>query len=212
MASSIRSASSWLLVALPLLTASAAEPAKPRATPPKPPATAGKEASKEAKVLFDWAQREYDLGNFEGALGGYSEAYRLMPAPALLFNMGQCHRQLGQYERAAFFYRRYLALEPDSPDAPLVTGLIQQMEAKLAEASQPPASPAAKDKQAVGKPLEVPLTPEAPPPASSPSGPSWLRSGWFWAGVGVVAAGATATVLLTRDSRPEPGLGTVTVP
>ncbi len=207
MASSILSASSWLLVALPLLSASAAEPAKSRATSPKP-TTSGKEDPKAAaRVLFDWAQREYDLGNFEGALGGYSEAYRLHPAPALLFNIGQCHRQLGQYERAAFFYRRYLALEPDSPDAPLVTQLIQQMEAKQAEAPQSP-----EEQQATGKPLEVPLTPEAPPPASSPSGPAFLRSGWFWAGVGVLAAGATATVLLTRDSRPEPGLGTVTVP
>nr|AHE14565.1 putative tetratricopeptide repeat domain protein [uncultured bacterium] len=204
MASSIRSASSLLLAALPLLTASAAEPPKPRAASPRPAAPAPKQEDPEtaARLFFEQAQREYDLGNFDKALVGYSEAYRLVSAPALLFNIGQCHRQLGQYERAAFFYRRYLALEPDSPDAPVVQGLIQQMEAKQAEPAQ-----------ASGTPAQVPLTPEAPPPASKPGGPAFLRSGWFWAGVGVLAAGATATVLLTGgDSRPQPGLGTVTVP
>lgn len=207
MASSIRSASSLLLAVLPLLTASAAEPPKPRAST-KPAATAGRKEDPEtaARLFFEQAQREYDLGNFDKALVGYSEAYRLVSAPALLFNIGQCHRQLGQYERAAFFYRRYLALEPDSPDAPVVQGLIQQMESKQAELTG--ASVPAPSTQA-----EVPLKPEAPAPVSKPGGPAFLRSGWFWAGVGVLAAGATATVLLTRgDSRPQPGLGTVTVP
>ncbi|WP_164008942.1 tetratricopeptide repeat protein [Pyxidicoccus trucidator] len=193
---SILSGSSWLLIALPLLAASAA------ATPPKQ--GTGKEDPKAAaRVLFDSAQREYDLGNFEVALGGYSEAYRLMPAPALLFNIGQCHRQLGQYERAAFFYRRYLALEPDSPDAPLVVELIQTVEAKQAELD------AQKPKQ--GTPLEVPLTP-APQAERPPSGPAFLRNRWFWAGVGVVAVGATTAVLLTRSNEPRANLGTVTVP
>ena len=194
MASSIRSGSSLLLLAL-----LAASPAS-AATPPKPGAAATKEDPKAARVLFDFAQREYDLGNFEEALSGYSEAYRLMPAPALLFNIGQCHRQLGQYERAAFFYRRYLALEPESPDAPLVNELIQNMEAKQAEAEQQKSTA-----------LQVPLTPRAPPEVK-PSGPAWLRSRWFWAGVGVVAVGATTAVLLTRPSEPRPNLGTVTIP
>ncbi|HZI15023.1 MAG TPA: tetratricopeptide repeat protein [Myxococcus sp.] len=200
MASSIRSASSLLLAALPLLAASAS------AAEPKPRAAATKKEDPEAvaRRVFEQAQREYDLGNFEKALEGYSEAYRLVSAPALLFNIGQCHRQLGRYERAAFFYRRYLALEPDSPDAPMVTGLIQQMEAKQAESAQArtPAAPT---------PLEVPLKPEAPPAAGRPS---LLRNGWFWAGVGVLAAGAatTAVLLTSGDGRPQPGLGTVTVP
>jgi tetratricopeptide (TPR) repeat protein len=198
MASSIRSASSWLPVAL-LLVATAASAAAPK------PSTTGKEDPKAAaRVLFDYAQREYDLGNFNDALSGYSEAYRLVPEPALLFNIGQCHRQLAQYERAAFFYRRYLALDPDSPDAPLVKELIQTMETKQAEQEQ---QKAAEAKRA----LAVPLTPEAAS-TKSPSGPAFLRNRWFWAGVGVVAVGATSAILLTRSNEPRPNLGTVTVP
>ncbi|QSQ20609.1 tetratricopeptide repeat protein [Pyxidicoccus parkwayensis] len=192
---SIRFTNSWLLVVLlPLLAA---------AEPPKPGTPGKKDDPKaEARVLFDYAQREYDLGNFNDALSGYSEAYRLLPEPALLFNIGQCHRQLGQYERAAFFYRRYLALDPESPDAPLVNQLIQQMEAKQAELEQKSRSTA----------LAVPLTPEAESKEQKSSGSAFLRSRWFWVGVGVVAVGATTTVLLTRSSEPHANLGTVTVP
>jgi tetratricopeptide (TPR) repeat protein len=192
---SIRSGSSWLFIALPLLAASAA-------------AAPSKQSEKEdptdtARVLFDSAQREYDLGNFEDALGSYSEAYRLMPAPALLFNIGQCHRQLNQYERAAFFYRRYLALEPNSPDAPLVRKLIETMEAKQAELDR--------QKPKESTPLQVPLTPDVTS-ERPPSGPTFLSNRWFWAGVGVVVAGATTAVLLTRSNEPRANLGTVTVP
>jgi tetratricopeptide (TPR) repeat protein len=197
MASSIRSASSWLLIALPLFAAAAS------AAPPKPGAASKEDPKSAARVLFDYAQREYDLGNFNDALSGYSEAYRLVPEPALLFNIGQCHRQLGQYERAAFFYRRYLALDPESPDAPLVNELIQTMDAKQAELEK---------KSRQGTPLAVPLTPEAQSAERPSSVPAFLRSKWFWAGVGVVAVGATTTVLLTRSSEPRANLGTVTVP
>ncbi|WP_163989502.1 tetratricopeptide repeat protein [Pyxidicoccus caerfyrddinensis] len=197
MASSIRSASSWLLIALPLFAAAAS------AAPPKPGAASKEDPKSAARVLFDYAQREYDLGNFNDALSGYSEAYRLVPEPALLFNIGQCHRQLGQYERAAFFYRRYLALDPESPDAPLVNELIQTMDTKQAELE---------NKSRQGTPLAVPLTPEAQSAERPSSVPAFLRSKWFWAGVGVVAVGATTTVLLTRSSEPRANLGTVTVP
>jgi tetratricopeptide (TPR) repeat protein len=186
------SASSWLLIALPLLVASTASAQQ----------AAGREDPRAARVIFDSAQREYDLGNFEAALKGYSEAYRLMPAPAFLFNIGQCHRQLGQYERAAFFYRRFLALEPESPNAAVVQELLQTVEAKQAEL----------EKQRQQPRLEVPLTPPPVTVERPPSGPAFLRSRWFWAGVGVVAVGATTAVLLTRDSEPRASLGTVTVP
>ena len=46
--------------------------------------------------------------------------------------------------------------------------------------------------------VAVPLTPESPSAVRRPPGPAFLRSSWFWAGVGVVAAGATTAVLLTR--------------
>ncbi|MFZ5468173.1 MAG: tetratricopeptide repeat protein [Myxococcota bacterium] len=88
-------------------------------------------ADTQAKAAFDKAQKEYDLGEFTAALAGYGEAYRLKPLPAFLFNIAQCHRQMGNYERAAFFYRRYLDTSPQRPaNADTVEGLIVEMQTK----------------------------------------------------------------------------------
>ena len=77
--------------------------------------------------------------------------------PALLFNIGQCHRQLGHFERAAFFYGRYLDLAPKAPNAALTQELLQEVGAFRADKKPPVPEP----------PLH--------------------RRWWFWAGAGAVA-------------------------
>ena len=37
------------------------------------------------------------------------------PDPAFLYNIGQCHRQLGDLEQAATLYRRFLTAAPNTP-------------------------------------------------------------------------------------------------
>src|SRR5438874_2068998 len=68
----------------------------------------GGELDAQIRTHLKLAQRAYDLGQFDEALRDFSEAYRLKPLPGILFNLAQCHRQMRSYERAAFFYRRYL--------------------------------------------------------------------------------------------------------
>ncbi len=84
----------------------------------------------EAKLLFKRAQLAYKLGKFENALGEYSKAYEMLPLPGFLFNIGQCHRQLGAYERAVFFYKGYLREKPEAKNRALVGDLIQECLAK----------------------------------------------------------------------------------
>ncbi len=82
-----------------------------------------------ARAKFVEGNLAYDLARFQKALDAYSEAYRLMPLPGFLFNIAQCHRQLGHAERAGFFYRRYLSLSEEEPsNAPLVRELIAEMD------------------------------------------------------------------------------------
>jgi tetratricopeptide (TPR) repeat protein len=90
-------------------------------------------AEAQARARFSEGNLAYDVGDFDKALKSFSEAYRLKPLPGFLFNMAQCHRQLGQFSRAAFFYRRYLSLMPDAPQAPVVRELVQEMEARARE-------------------------------------------------------------------------------
>ncbi|NMO17095.1 tetratricopeptide repeat protein [Pyxidicoccus fallax] len=96
-------------------------------------AEASPDAETQARARFAEGNLAYDVGDFDKALKSFSEAYRLKPLPGFLFNMAQCHRQLGQYPRAAFFYRRYLALMPDSAQAQVVRELVQEMEARARE-------------------------------------------------------------------------------
>src|SRR5215475_11209448 len=51
-----------------------------------------------ARTHVETADREYKLGRFEQALAEYAAAYELYPVPALLFNIGQCHRYLRHFE------------------------------------------------------------------------------------------------------------------
>ena len=65
-----------------------------------------------AKGFFDKGAAEYNLGHFAESIRNFEQAYALDPAPILIFNIAQCHRQNGENERALFFYRRYLEQAP----------------------------------------------------------------------------------------------------
>src|SRR5687768_341879 len=69
-----------------------------------------------AKRHFDRGEKLFALGKFEDALDQYQLAYDAAPIPDFLFNIGQCHRNLGDYEAAIFSFRKYLKLVPDADD------------------------------------------------------------------------------------------------
>ncbi|CAM4341294.1 tetratricopeptide repeat protein [Corallococcus exiguus] len=88
-------------------------------------------ADDPAREKFSEGNLAYDLGEFDRALKAFSEAYRLKPLPAFLFNIAQCHRQLNNPSRASFFYRRYLSLSQEEPaNADVVRELVAEMDAK----------------------------------------------------------------------------------
>ncbi len=140
------------LVAIPLLLAAA---------------PGGQE--QQAATLFHQSMTEYELGNFDAALDDIAKAYRLEPRPALLYNLGQCHRALHHWERAAFFYSEYLQKNPSAANRPMVEKLIAEMNKKLeaeTAAAAKPATPAI----LVESPAAPPAAPApAPEPAAAPS-------------------------------------------
>jgi hypothetical protein len=134
---------------------------------------AGIDDEKEARRLFEHAELEFNVGKFPEALADYQSAYEAKPLPGFLFNIAQCYRNVGNFERARFFFRRYLALEPHAPNRHRVDELIaemsRQLEAKQAEvapavtATSPP-SVAAKSSDASDT-----MPPTTPPPALVPA-------------------------------------------
>jgi len=172
----------------------AAVPA-PRAHADDEPAAVPDEATRQARQHFDAAERLFALGRFTEALREYEAAFEAKPLPAFLFNIGQCHRNLGDYAAAIFSFRKYLHLASDAPNRDAVDDLIAELEVaqRRREARDAHASDAAVRR--------------APLRASRPFYGRW----WFWTGVGVALAGAgVGAYVLTRDDDiPSTDLGNV---
>jgi tetratricopeptide (TPR) repeat protein len=84
------------------------------------------DGKQEAKKHFNLAEQHYKLGRFKDALQEYSIAYELAPLAGFLFNIGQCHRLLGNHERAVFFYEGYLREKPNARNRKAVLKLIAE--------------------------------------------------------------------------------------
>ncbi|HUB05999.1 MAG TPA: protein kinase [Myxococcales bacterium] len=98
------------------------------------PPYAHKSVPRAARSRAEAAQIAYDVGHFGRALELFSLAYEFAPQPSLLFDIAQCHRQLGHAERALFFYRRYLARAPAGADLHQARKLIEKVKEMRSDA------------------------------------------------------------------------------
>jgi hypothetical protein len=86
-----------------------------------------------AKKHFSQGEAFYQQGEFRKALAEYKKAHAHKAHPALIFNMAQCHRQLGEYTKALFFYRLFLSESPQAANKEEVLRRIREMEEKAAQ-------------------------------------------------------------------------------
>ena len=244
--SSRRGCSGWALgLALAAMMAATGEPAsaagRGRGAPAKKPNAAGGGAGKsdarsQAKAAVERAEVDYKLGRFQDALDGYRRAYELFHAPMLLFDIGQCHRNLGDPDKAIFFFEGYLREEtrPEPERRQLTEDLLVELRtdsqrrraiaaaaaaATAREATPPPAPPTPPP------PLRRRLQLEAADDARGESGallarppqpaPGEKRSlvtrWWFWTAIGgALAAGATVYYLTGEPRLVQPSIGVYT--
>ena len=150
-------------------------------------------AMRAAKRHYERGQKLFALQKFDDALEQYQKAYDAKPIPDFLFNIGQCHRNLGDYEAAIFSFKRYLKLDPETANREKVEQLIADLEEKQA----------ASDAKRLG--LRKERRDRSPPPADDPVYKKW----WFWTGVVVVggAAGGLGYYVSTRGGPPDTSLG-----
>jgi len=181
-------------------------------------AGAGAPGDRPGRALFEQAEAKFNVGRFDEALVDYQAAYDAEPLPAFLFNIGQCYRNMGNYERAQFFFRRYTALDPRSPNRPAAERLIAEMERLAAER--------AADEER-GRSAPVPVSLVALAPATGPEQPAGVvptaslaekagerngprplyRRPWFWVAVSaVVVVGGIATALAVTQDDPRSSL------
>ena len=111
----------------------AAEPTETEPTPLEdaagPASTENASAAMSVPASAEEAKKAYDAGEFRRALDYY--ASKLDPrhvSPALLYNMGNCYHQLGDYPRALICYERARRLQPRNSD---ITGNLELTRNKL---------------------------------------------------------------------------------
>jgi tetratricopeptide (TPR) repeat protein len=164
-------------------------------------------ATRTAKAHYDQAELAYRLGRFTAALAEYGLAYEAKRLPALLFNIAQCHKMLGSYEKAIFFYESFLRDTPDAPNRALVESLLAESRAALdgrkraaeerkATAARAAADAADAERFRARRDSERAATAEAALRATVPTTPvaprPVLQRWWFWTIVGAVAVGGAA--------------------
>jgi hypothetical protein len=122
----------------------------------------------QARALAGQATVEYNVGHFDQALDLYTKAYEALPKPALLFDIGQCHRMLGHYERAVFFFEGYLREQPEATNREVAEGLLAESKQQL-EAQRAAAERAAQQHDATASAAQP--APSPPPVAAGDANP-----------------------------------------
>jgi tetratricopeptide (TPR) repeat protein len=131
-------------------------------------ATAGK--SPTPKQLYEEAIGHYNLGEWQQAIDKFKEAYRKTRDPALLFNLGQCYRQMHDPANALLEYRAFLREVPGTPSREEIERLIKLMEEAL---DKKPEKLRATDETATeSHPPQVLVPPPSPAPAVAASLPA----------------------------------------
>jgi hypothetical protein len=125
------------------------------------------EATEQARMHYQEAQKQFDLGLWDAAVAEFTKAYELRPDPNFLYNMAQAYRRGGNARRAIDLYKNYLIKVPKSPQRAEVEERIQTLQRQLdgeeREAKRTaPLAPLVTPEPA--KDVSVPL---APPPAPS---------------------------------------------
>lgn len=90
----------------------------------------------KAAKLYEEAEANYKLQKFKEALAGFEEAYRLTSEPSLLYNLGQCYRQLDRLEEAKKAYTSFVRDAPESPFRKSAEERIEEINAELLRRAQ----------------------------------------------------------------------------
>jgi tetratricopeptide (TPR) repeat protein len=160
----------------------------------------GDDELERALALYSEGEKLYKAGQYRRALAAFNEAYDVKPAPGLLYNIGQCHRKLGNLEQAIAKMTEFLDLATDANPEQRRTAreLVEEMTETLAARAEQDRDDKIVDKE----PIEDTET--------RPVYKKW----WFWATIGVVAAAGTAATIYfvsKDDGVPGSELGNVSL-
>jgi len=159
-------------------------------------------SERAARRHYERGLKLFNLQKFDEALEQYQKAFDAKPIPDFLFNIGQCQRNLGDYEAAIFSFKRYLKLLPDADNREKVESLIDELEEKIDEANT--------ERMRLGKrPKERDPDEDPDEQPEQLEGKPVYKKWWFWTGMAVVGvAGGVGIYAATRgNGAPETDFG-----
>lgn len=180
-----------------------------------------------AKGLFQAGKAAYEGGRYEEALEFFEQAYAQSLRPRMFYNIGQAADRSRRDERALEAFRKFLELVPDDPLCEQVRLRVAALERGMAERGETRGGET-RDAESP-EPASSPVSPSevasaaSPPAAGAAFDPALdsyperdrgegglLGEWWFWAGVGVVAVGGAAALVLVLGDEPAAGAKPIT--
>jgi tetratricopeptide (TPR) repeat protein len=167
-----------------------------------------------ARQAYREGTRQYELGDFKAALDAFKKAYLNYEDPAILFNLAQCQRQLGDKVEALRTYRVFLHKVPETTERAQIEKIIAELQAAIdhdkAAKAQPPTETV--EPSIARTPTEPPPTAQSPTNSTAqttvteaPAKKPLVKRGWFWGvvvgGVVVVAGAVTLGILYGRPQQ-----------
>ena len=160
-----------------------------------------KPKSPEARKHLEQGNQYYRVREFDKAIKEYKAGAVLEDVPIFLYDLGQAYRQLGKYEEAIWYYRRYLSHGNVEGEVRLhVQNFIDVMKAEMEKAARDkqPTDPEPRDKPTPARSAESRLDLVTTEPAPE----RWYHDkiGWGLAGGGLLVAGVGGGFLLSASS------------
>lgn len=176
------------------------------ATPLLPVRAAAAPSAVVSKLHAEGATR-YRLGRFREALVKFKAALALTARPSLLFNIAQCHRQLGERGQALFYYKLYLSeserLHPNQqiPFAAEVKGHLRRLQSAAKTSTTKPAAAAVETSttKPAAAAIVLPPGPGRNAIGSVPVNRPIYKRWWFWTLIGAAVIGATAAAVAANS-------------
>jgi len=177
-------------------------------------------AAPTAKTEYEEGVRQYAADHFADAAAAFERAYALAPRPLILFNIGQCRRKTGDFDRALEAYKKYIltagASERPETIAEARTYIVQieaYKDEQRAAAQHGPTPDPTPPPPAIADPY---VQPPPPTPAvvlkDAPPRRPLYKSPALWGGVGagaaVILALGLGLGLGLRPHDPDTSLGT----
>jgi iron complex outermembrane receptor protein len=104
------------------------------------------EAKEQAKLHYEQGEIAFRLGKLERAAWEFSTAYELSRHPVLLYNLAQVYRQLGNLDKARWYYKQFLSSGPSEAQRAEVEKRVLEIDDAIKQQEKakeaPPTGPA----------------------------------------------------------------------